>query len=314
LNIIAYLAERVIKTHLNDVQIWCGGWDSNPRTPTGRDLESHLIEYQSVKEDFVVWLKSKNLSLEHVRKIMRHLDRFAKPISKPMDLIELFTGLKDSQKRHLTNALRNLFNFYETQGLASKNWLDLLRSNLPKVTTGVDLKIPTEEEMADSIRKAKRLRDPRKFILYNLLLDSGLRLTEGVRLFNSFAEGTVEIEEQKGFCVVALGYFRGTKMAYYGFISNYTLKLLRKVNEPLTYRRGGLRKSGIISWKYLRKFVNDNMTSEKLNIPESVADFIQGRTAKSIGARHYMKLKRKAIQFYPRYAEYIAELRQKALN
>jgi len=54
------------------------------------------------------------------------------------------------------------------------------------------------------------------------------------------------------------------------------------------------------------------MTNEKLNIPESTADFIQGRTPKSIAARHYMKLKRKAIQFYPRYAKYITELRRKA--
>lgn len=54
------------------------------------------------------------------------------------------------------------------------------------------------------------------------------------------------------------------------------------------------------------------MTSEELNIPESVTDFIQGRTPKAIGAKHYMKLKRKAIQFYPRYAEYVTKLRQKA--
>jgi intergrase/recombinase len=51
-----------------------------------------------------------------------------------------------------------------------------------------------------------------------------------------------------------------------------------------------------------------------LDIHESVADFIQGRTPKSVGARHYMKLKRKAIKFYPRYAEYVTKLRQKALN
>jgi intergrase/recombinase len=54
------------------------------------------------------------------------------------------------------------------------------------------------------------------------------------------------------------------------------------------------------------------MTSEEFNIIESVADFIQGRTPRSIGDKHYMKLKRKAIQFYPRYAEYITQLRQKA--
>ncbi|MGC8998767.1 MAG: integrase [Candidatus Bathyarchaeia archaeon] len=64
--------------------------------------------------------------------------------------------------------------------------------------------------------------------------------------------------------------------------------------------------------KYLRKFANDTMTSEKLNIPEIVADFIQGRVPKSIGVKHYMQLKRKADQFYPRYAEHVTELRRKA--
>jgi len=66
-----------------------------------------------------------------------------------------------------------------------------------------------------------------------------------------------------------------------------------------------------VSPKYLRKFANDIMTSEELNIPESVADFIQGRVPKTVGARHYMQLKRKAIQFYPRYASYLNQLRQK---
>jgi intergrase/recombinase len=51
-----------------------------------------------------------------------------------------------------------------------------------------------------------------------------------------------------------------------------------------------------------------------LDIPESVADFIQGRTPKKIGAKHYMVLVRQAKKFYPRYAEYISELRQKALK
>jgi intergrase/recombinase len=54
------------------------------------------------------------------------------------------------------------------------------------------------------------------------------------------------------------------------------------------------------------------ITSERLNIPESVADFIQGRVPRSIGAKHYMRLKRKADQFYPRYVEYVTELRRKA--
>jgi intergrase/recombinase len=109
---------------------------------------------------------------------------------------------------------------------------------------------------------------------------------------------------------------RKSKFAYYAFFTEYTLKLLKSV-EKITYEsaKGNVRKrlgKDIIAYKYLRKFAFDVMTDETLNIPESVADFIQGRTPKSIGARHYMKLKRKAVHFYPRYAEYVTQLRQKA--
>jgi intergrase/recombinase len=112
--------------------------------------------------------------------------------------------------------------------------------------------------------------------------------------------------------IAPLGYFRGTKLAYYGFITNYTLTIIREAKKPLSYKKVGgtaTKRFGIISYKYLRKFVFDTMTNEQLNIPESVADFIEGRTPKSVGARHYMQLKRKAIQFYPRYAEYIKSVR-----
>jgi intergrase/recombinase len=50
----------------------------------------------------------------------------------------------------------------------------------------------------------------------------------------------------------------------------------------------------------------------ELGVPESVADFIEGRTPKTIGAKHYMILLRHAKQYYPKYAEYVTQLRQKA--
>jgi len=69
----------------------------------------------------------------------------------------------------------------------------------------------------------------------------------------------------------------------------------------------------IVSYKYLGKFAFDD-DLKQLNIPESVADFIEGRTPKSVGARCYMLLKRKAIQFYPRYSEYVTHLRAEAFD
>jgi intergrase/recombinase len=47
----------------------------------------------------------------------------------------------------------------------------------------------------------------------------------------------------------------------------------------------------------------------ELEVPESVADFIEGRVPKSIGAKHYMVLRRQADKFYGKYADYLAKLR-----
>jgi intergrase/recombinase len=66
----------------------------------------------------------------------------------------------------------------------------------------------------------------------------------------------------------------------------------------------------VVCCKYLRKFAFDKMI--ELGVPESAADFIAGRTPKTIGAKHYMILLRQAKQYYPKYAEYVTQLRRKA--
>ena len=46
----------------------------------------------------------------------------------------------------------------------------------------------------------------------------------------------------------------------------------------------------------------------ELGIPESVADYIQGRAPRSIGARHYANLRRLADKYSSRYANYLMSL------
>jgi len=149
--------------------------------------------------------------------------------------------------------------------------------------------------------------------VYELTVDSGLRLEEACKLVNNFKEA--QVEKYDDFYVAQLGYFRRSKLAYFAFFTGTTFRLITQLNKKVdpqlaaNYRR---KRPNVVAFKYLRKFANDTMTSKELNIPESTADFIQGRTPKSIAAKHYMKLKRKAIQFYPRYAKYILQLRQNA--
>jgi len=71
-----------------------------------------------------------------------------------------------------------------------------------------------------------------------------------------------------------------------------------------------LRKWKFVAAKYLRKFAFDKMI--ELEVPESVADFIEGRVPKRIGAKHYLALARQSGKFYPRYQAYIMQLRNQA--
>jgi len=49
-----------------------------------------------------------------------------------------------------------------------------------------------------------------------------------------------------------------------------------------------------------------------LEIPESIADFIEGRVPQRVGAKHYLALARQSSKFYPRYAVYVEKLRKQA--
>jgi len=243
--------------------------------------------------------------------MISYLDKYFNTLQVPMEVITLFNPLSIGQQHHLNRALRALFNFCEIIGF-DKTYLDTLRKAIPKDQIGIDLKVPEEIEIFASI---KRLSDipPKYQALWNLCLDGGLRLIEAINVINDFNLG--RLQHFGDVCLYEIGAFRGSKQAYYAFFTASTLKLVQDVKERKINRVNASHyysKRGIVAPKYLRKFVFDMMTSEQLNIPESVADFMEGRVPKTVGARHYMKLKRQAVQFYPRYAAYIEDLRSKA--
>jgi intergrase/recombinase len=255
------------------------------------------------KKNFLEYLNVKGYTEFTIKDVLRYLDKYEVNFSSPQDVIHLFSNVKTAQ-RHLVLAVRILLNYYETIGY-NKDYLDSLRKAIPKFRIGIDLKIPTEKEIVQSLNEL--VDAPQKYsAVYHLLLDSGLRLVEGVTLINEFKKA----EEINGFFRYYLGKFRGNKNAYYGHFSESTFDQIRIVNEKISVRNAGhyFTKRGYVPSKYLRKFSLDKMI--ELEIPESVADFIQGRVPQRIGAKHYMALARQASEFYPRYLGYIQKLRK----
>jgi intergrase/recombinase len=213
-------------------------------------------------------------------------------------------------KRHLWLGFRTVLNFLEATG-SDVDDLTIYRKALPTFRCGVDLNVPEEARMLQALSNLKKVNSDRKAeykALYNLLIDSGLRLIEAVKAFSEVESA----ELINGFYRIALGEFRGSKQAYYCYLTKATYEQLLTFKGTVLSDRhatGYYCQHNIICPKYARKFAFDTMIG--LEIPESVADFIQGRVARSIGAKHYTALKRQADKFYGKYAKYLTKLREK---
>ena len=246
------------------------------------------------------------MAFDYKRSIINYLDRFAPKLRNGMDVVRLFDGLSAGRKHCLLFSLRNLFNFCELAGFDS-GFIDGLRRALPKDTVMVDLYVPDENSIRQSIAKLRRI--PAKYkAVYRLLLESGLRLREAVRLVNEFHELYEKSEMYESFVCVPLFWIRASKKSFYAYFMHETEKMLRNNGEKLTADATSkvCRRYGLVAPKYIRKFVYTKMI--ELEIPESVADYIQGRMPSSVGARHYANLKRLADKYYPRYVEFLVSL------
>ena len=274
-----------------------------------RAPEALKIAYSALRGNFQVYLQ--RYSREAAQKIQRDLDRFLfnRIISSPLDVMNLFQGLSPGQIHNLDRALRALLNFCLTLGY-SEEWIARLKKAIPRDPEFMDLKVPEENEVSESLRRISRL-NPKYQSVWLICLESGLRLTEAVDLVNRFDQSRVT--RLNGFLRIPIGSFRGSKIAYYAYFTEETLIKLKETGcAGLTRMNASqyFRKKGMLPAKYLRKFAFHKMV--ELGVPESVADFIEGRVPRTIGARHYMNLVKQADQYYPKYAEYIKSLKEKS--
>ena len=265
---------------------------------------SPILRFEDSKAGFIEYVEFRRYHPRVAKSMVNYLTRFVTEIQDATDIIRIFTPLTDGQRHNLNRSIRAWFNYLQTVGIANKEFLDKLRAAISKDRTFIDLKIPTETEILKDLRRLSKA--PLKFqAIYNLCLDSGLRLVEAQELINNYREP----ERVNDFCRTELGMFRGEKQAYYGYYSEHTHNLIRRVTQ--FFSQISIEKYAqnhdYTRAKYLRKFAFDKML--ELQIPESIADFIEGRVARKVGVRHYANLRRQADNFYGKYVEYLNKLR-----
>ncbi|WP_061972181.1 integrase [Sulfolobus acidocaldarius] len=131
-------------------------------------------------------------------------------------------------------------------------------------------------------------------MVFKLLLESGIRLREAVKVLNEYDEKNNVKED--GFYVYTLNWTRGPKKVFYVF----HISSIAKTDITYNYAKNLLHEKGIAP-KYVRKFVTTKLA--ELGVSAEVIDFMQGRTPSSILGKHYLNLLALAKKDYRRYAE-----------
>ena len=270
------------------VNLWCGGWASNPRRPTPPGPECDPV----------------NSSL---RKPVR--DLFHPTEEDLRDFLSYCLG-KGNTETVCTEYVRQLRSGYR---LTSKNnstaWkayfkyigrLDLWREVKVK-KTGVDLYVPEDGDVVRTLRVACEI-SVKLCWTYKILAYSGIRLIEATTLLSKQDPG--RWIRRNGFWKYPLSWMRGPKNVFYV----YTVEKPPRINVSSKWVTNWAShgEKTAVRPKYMRKWVATKMIS--LGIPEEIVNFIQGRIPQSILARHYLNLTVLADKYYPRYRDHLREL------
>jgi len=224
-------------------------------------------------ESFLRWCLRRGTSRETCEQYVRYL-------KKPLDMSNKWSRL----------AWKAYYKFIGDE----KAW-----SSIKVKQSGIDLKVPSTDEVLRTLRAACETSEE-LCIIYKLLIESGARLREVVKALNDFDSS--RLKRHDGFYTYVLGYFRGSKRAFYLFTITEPRRLVCSDNWVSNWAS----KHGMVQPKYIRKFVATAMAS--LGIPETVINFIQGRTPKQVLERNYLSLYSLALKYYPKYAEWLKSI------
>jgi intergrase/recombinase len=253
------------------------------------------LDYWEHRSSFQKWIKA-NYSKDYLRNNISYLDRYLgeKVIKNQMELFKIVSKVKKG-KRHLAVAIRAFLNFLEAFDLMDEESLIRYRKVVKVPRTTLDDYIPEDSKVISVFRE---FDDERYRKFFKFLAFSGKRAREAIWFFNHFDNSKLIVNQK--IAKYPLSSNMGTKKSYYAYLPrDFALELERmKIDEKTAskyFERRGLAP------KYLRKWNYNFLILQ--GVPESVADFIQGRASITVGAMHYLAKVKQADEWYSRIAD-----------
>jgi intergrase/recombinase len=263
----------------------------NPSQGTQQKQEApDMLVHMS--DGFKKWLKLNNAPSHHIKSLERYLSENFKGLilSSPQNVLEYISRMK-KQSKYPILALRKYIKYLEeTQQITFDHARHLNRVLIIK-RSNPDNYLPSDEEVKQAYSK---LTDEKDKLIFLILAFSGSRVAEMVKMLSEY-EPTSLVKKDE-YMRYSLNYQRGQKNSFHIYLPielSGKLHKFYKLGRKSASNMGG--RAGL-NPKYLRKWFYNKVIMA--SVPESVADFYEGRSPATVGSANYLSKTKQGDHWY----------------
>ncbi len=244
---------------------------------------------------FLSWVNGQDFSPQYKKAVIAKIGRiWGKSIYfYPETLFKALLSMvkNNNLDKYTVLSLRLLLKYAEGEDFLPKEQIDQILRSLKSKRSNPDQYVPTTTKIKETLSGLQRKNQ----LLYLLCLCSGIRKVEVKRVITST---NLRIVRNDGFVKILLNSRNGTKAAFFCYLPDWLWEEALKVKEELSFDSLDMevKRKKLIPVKYARKWYYSKCI--ELGVPESIADFFQGRQAQSVGANHYLAKQALADKYY----------------
>lgn len=254
--------------------------------------------------EFFNWIDTKAFSVEHTERLKSYYTRHFnnKEYSSPIELYQYIQS-KEIDINNITKCVRVYLNFCEAFSKLPVELINKYRSVLKLRKYNNDYFVPSDEAILKGYCAVKNHKSLE--LVYLVLASSGIRYGEAIHFLSNYDITRFIVKSNyASYNVSDLRHTKNINNIYLPLFVYKKLKIISNTSKALRQRFNERNVS--FSFKYLRKWQYNFLIYN--SVPESVADFIQGRANRSIGSRHYLAKRQQADFWYSKISKKFSKI------
>lgn len=262
-------------------------------TPSNSEQKITTELIVRMSDGFKNWLIANRNDKNYIKSPEMYLTKYFNGLvlSSPQNIIEYTSKMKTTSKYPIL-ALRLYIKYLEETRLLSSEEATHLRKVLKVKKSKPDTYVPNDEKIRETYGKLTNDKDK---LLFQILAFSGVRITEMSKMLLEYDPNNLTIKGS--FARYSLNFNRGQKRSFYVYMPIEVANKVRRfynVDAKSITKLFGI-KTGLTP-KYFRKWFYNKVIMA--GVPESVADFYEGRSPATVGSSNYLAKTQQADFWY----------------